>query len=278
MSCPCNRYFSITPIAKQIVCNHRPLVEKSTSSNSTFHSSGSPAYGTFEEQILQHATDSRPANIIMTVLEDYNPRCREKLVLRKGQRVKVLYKNDNWVYAVTKIGEAGYVPYNIFVDLKSMLDANHNHSMQTTSTAMMNGSLLLEEEWDTIEGSTQLEGSLKLVLFRTTTSQHRSMLQRLISIHLAMTQTYLESFLHLKSLLDTNQPEYTADTVLYQSCFTSTEGGPRYTGGEKTHTRGYNVPRESPVSCTHPQRNMQRLRRRNLPTLWVETICSLVLI
>lgn len=68
--------------------------------------------GTFEGKMLRLATRSRPANIRMTALKDYNPCCNEELVLRKGQRVKVLYKNNDWVYAVTKNGEAGYVPYN----------------------------------------------------------------------------------------------------------------------------------------------------------------------
>lgn len=58
------------------------------------------------------ATKSKPANIRMTAVKDYNPCCNEELVLRRGQRVMVLYKNNEWVYAMTKTGETGYVPYN----------------------------------------------------------------------------------------------------------------------------------------------------------------------
>ncbi len=68
--------------------------------------------GTFEGKMLHLATKSKPANLRMTAVKDYNPCCNEELVLRKGQRVKVLHKNNDWVYAVTKTGEAGYVPYN----------------------------------------------------------------------------------------------------------------------------------------------------------------------
>ena len=62
--------------------------------------------------MLRLATRNKPANIRMTALKDYSPCCEEELVLRRGQRVKVLYKKNDWVYAVTKTGEAGYVPYN----------------------------------------------------------------------------------------------------------------------------------------------------------------------
>lgn len=85
----------------------------SNESHTTDHTSGYQTDDcTFEGKMLRLATRSKPANIRMTALKDYNPCCNEELVLRKGQRVKVLYKNNDWVYAVTKSGEAGYVPYN----------------------------------------------------------------------------------------------------------------------------------------------------------------------
>ncbi len=85
----------------------------SNDSHSTGHTSGYQTDdGTFEGKMLRLATRSKPANIRMTALKDYNPCCSEELVLRKGQRVKVLYKNNDWVYAVTKTGQAGYIPYN----------------------------------------------------------------------------------------------------------------------------------------------------------------------
>ena len=62
--------------------------------------------------MLHLATKSRPANIRMTAVKDYTPCCSEELILRRGQRVKVLYKNNDWVYAMTKTGDTGYVPYN----------------------------------------------------------------------------------------------------------------------------------------------------------------------
>lgn len=67
--------------------------------------------GTIEGKILSRASQSRPANLRMTAIRDYSPCCHEELAVRKGQRVKVLYKNNDWVYALTKAGEAGYVPY-----------------------------------------------------------------------------------------------------------------------------------------------------------------------
>ena len=93
--------------------------QKSATSSSTSgdsHSTNTSGYqtddGTFEGKMLHLATKSRPANIRMTAIKDYSPCCNEELVLRRGQRVKVLYKNNEWVYAMTKTGETGYVPYS----------------------------------------------------------------------------------------------------------------------------------------------------------------------
>ena len=68
--------------------------------------------GTFEGKMLKRASRTRPANLRMTAIRDYTPCCNEELAVRRGQRVKVLYKNNDWVYAVTKSGEAGYIPYS----------------------------------------------------------------------------------------------------------------------------------------------------------------------
>ena len=68
--------------------------------------------GTFEGKMLCKASRDRPANLRMTAIRDYTPCCNEELPVRKGQRVKVLYKNNDWVYALTKSGEAGYIPYS----------------------------------------------------------------------------------------------------------------------------------------------------------------------
>ena len=68
--------------------------------------------GTFEGKMLKRASRTKPANLRMTAIRDYTPCCDEELAVRRGQRVKVLYKNNDWVYAVTKSGEAGYIPYS----------------------------------------------------------------------------------------------------------------------------------------------------------------------
>ena len=107
--------------------SHRPVEHDqhsagSTSNDSaTTHTSGyqsgyQSGYatddGTFEGKMLRKATRERPANLRMTAIRDYTPCCNEELTVRKGQRVKVLYKTNDWVYALTKSGEAGYIPYS----------------------------------------------------------------------------------------------------------------------------------------------------------------------
>lgn len=88
-----------------------PSSSASTGSHSTHTSGYHTDDGTFESKLLGKATETRPANLRMTAIRDYAPCCHEELAVRKGQRVKVLYKNNDWVYAVTKSGEAGYIPY-----------------------------------------------------------------------------------------------------------------------------------------------------------------------
>ena len=68
--------------------------------------------GSFESQMLAKATRERPANLRMTAIRDYSPGCNEELSVRKGQRVRVLYRNHDWVFAVTKHGQCGYLPYS----------------------------------------------------------------------------------------------------------------------------------------------------------------------
>ena len=70
------------------------------------------ADGAFETQLLQRATRERPANLRMTAVRDYVPCCNEELAVRKGQRVKVLYRNHDWVFAVTKHGHSGFLPFS----------------------------------------------------------------------------------------------------------------------------------------------------------------------
>ena len=106
---------------------HRPVEHDQHSAGSTSNDSGTThtsgyqsgyqsGYatddGTFEGKMLCRASRERPANLRMTAIRDYTPCCNEELPVRKGQRVKVLYKNNDWVYALTKSGEAGYIPYS----------------------------------------------------------------------------------------------------------------------------------------------------------------------
>ena len=95
-------------------CAENDSQQSSTSNES--HSTQTSGYqtddGTFEGKMLRRATRERPANLRMTAIRDYNPCCNEEMAVRKGQRIKVLYRNNDWVYVVTKSGEAGYVPYS----------------------------------------------------------------------------------------------------------------------------------------------------------------------
>ena len=80
---------------------------------SDYHQSGyTTDDGSFEGQILRRATKERPANLRMTAIKDYAPACNEELSVRKGQRVRVLYRQHDWVFAMTKHGSSGFLPYS----------------------------------------------------------------------------------------------------------------------------------------------------------------------
>ena len=92
--------------------SQRSVGSASNESQSTQTSGYQTDNGTFEEKVLHRASPDCPANLLMTVICDYNPCCKQELAVRKGQRVKVQFKNNDWVYAVTKYGGTGYIPFH----------------------------------------------------------------------------------------------------------------------------------------------------------------------
>lgn len=65
-----------------------------------------------EGQLLSRATRSNPACVIMSVVKDYEACCAEEISVKKGQRIKVLYRQGDWAFSQTKQGEKGFVPYS----------------------------------------------------------------------------------------------------------------------------------------------------------------------
>ena len=118
---PNHDYHTLSPPAHRHVEHDQHSAGSTSNDSATTHTSGyqsgyQSGYatddGTFEGKMLRKASRDRPANLRMTAIRDYTPCCNEELPVRKGQRVKVLYKNNDWVYALTKSGDAGYIPYS----------------------------------------------------------------------------------------------------------------------------------------------------------------------
>ena len=65
-----------------------------------------------EGQLLRRATQTNPASVIMTVIKDYQACCGEEMSVKKGQHVKVMYRQGDWAYAVSKHGSKGFIPYS----------------------------------------------------------------------------------------------------------------------------------------------------------------------
>lgn len=67
---------------------------------------------TAEGQLLRRATQTNPASVIMTIVKDYKACCGEEMTVKKGQRVKVMYRQGDWAYAMSKHGGKGFIPYS----------------------------------------------------------------------------------------------------------------------------------------------------------------------
>ena len=95
---------------------------RSQQSNDSAHSFQSKSSGyqsgymtddsSVEGKLLRKASSSNPANVIMSVEKDYNATCGEEMTVKRGQRLKVLYRQGDWAFAVSKHGPKGYVPYS----------------------------------------------------------------------------------------------------------------------------------------------------------------------
>ena len=117
---PCApRHDSLSPTASAADSGDYNRSQQSNDSNQSYQSKSSGyASGymtddsmTTEGQLLRRATLANPASVIMTVLKDYRACCGEEMTVKKGQRVKVMYRQGDWAYAVSKHGGKGFIPY-----------------------------------------------------------------------------------------------------------------------------------------------------------------------
>lgn len=63
------------------------------------------------ERKIRGASLAKPANIRVKILQSYEPVDKEELKVRKGNYVKVLYQQNDWVYVVDSSGKEGFIPY-----------------------------------------------------------------------------------------------------------------------------------------------------------------------
>ena len=66
---------------------------------------------TLAEKRVRAASPAKPANIHVKLLQSYEAVDGEELSVRKGQRVKLLYRQNDWAYVVNSSGREGFVPY-----------------------------------------------------------------------------------------------------------------------------------------------------------------------
>ena len=80
---------------------------------------------TLVEKKIRAASLAKPANVRVKMLQEYEPVNDEELSVRKGQHVKILFQQNDWVYVVDSSGNEGFIPYcfcstsNVSMDSKS---------------------------------------------------------------------------------------------------------------------------------------------------------------
>lgn len=80
---------------------------------------------TLIERKIRAASLGKPANIRVKVTQSYEPVDKDELKVRKGQYVKILYQQNDWVYVVDSSGNEGFIPLcycstrNVSTDSKS---------------------------------------------------------------------------------------------------------------------------------------------------------------
>lgn len=67
---------------------------------------------TLVERKIRVASLAKPANVRVKIKQSYEPIDREELKVRKGQHVKILYQQNDWLYVVDSSGSEGFIPYH----------------------------------------------------------------------------------------------------------------------------------------------------------------------
>ena len=111
------RHDSLSPTGSAADCGDYNRSQQSNDSGQSFQSKSSgyaSGYMTDDSTTteLRRATQTNPASVIMTVVKDYRACCGEEMTVKKGQRVKVMYRQGDWAYAVSKHGGKGFIPYS----------------------------------------------------------------------------------------------------------------------------------------------------------------------
>ncbi|EDO39651.1 predicted protein [Nematostella vectensis] len=85
------------------------------------------------ERKIRTATYDRPANIRVKAAHDYSSEDPEELNLSKGQTVKILYQQHDWLYVVDLFGNEGFIPFSYCSDFNNSIDSKSSTSGFTDS-------------------------------------------------------------------------------------------------------------------------------------------------
>lgn len=67
---------------------------------------------TLTERKIRAATPAKPANIWVKIIHDFESSDCEELRVQKGQFVKIIYQQNDWLYVVDSLENEGFVPFS----------------------------------------------------------------------------------------------------------------------------------------------------------------------
>ena len=85
-------------------------------------------HDTLIEEKIRMASLEKPANIRVKVTQTYEPVDDEELKVRKGNCVKILYQQNDWVYVVDSSGNEGFIPFCYCSIANTSADSNSKSS------------------------------------------------------------------------------------------------------------------------------------------------------
>ena len=66
----------------------------------------------------------------MIVVQDFTPCVEDELRVKRGQKVKALYQENEWRFVVAEDGREGFIPYTFCIPIEESTVEHKKHGQQ----------------------------------------------------------------------------------------------------------------------------------------------------